>query len=261
MTRVPVGKNRGAHGLDPRLSAPEPTVLTGELRRTAEQIVARYPNKRSAALPLLFLVQSKEGYVTEQGMREIADILGLTPADVLSTASFYTMLKKRPQGEYLVSVCRNISCTHLGARRIIAELEEHLGIEAGETTPDGKITLEAAECLATCDGAPSLQVNYEDFYRVDQEQATLLVEKLRRGDTLYSSRGERVRTSKEIAYETATTGLRGGSAGEHVLDTFGGESMLGQEAPGFRPKELGGRGDREGLDPRALGEREADANE
>ena len=256
MTSVPVGGNAGAHGLDPQIRAPEPTVLTGDLRRVAEEIVARYPNKRSAALPLLFLVQSKEGFVTEQGMREIADILGLTPADVLSTASFYTMLKKRAQGEYLVSVCRNISCTHLGARRIIAELEEHLGIEAGETTADGKITLEVAECLATCDGAPSLQVNYEDFYRVDEEQASLLVEKLRRGDTVYSTRGERVRTSKEIAYETATTGLHGGSAGEHVLDTFGGESMLGQEAPGFRPKEPGGRGDRMGLDERPWGESE-----
>ena len=251
-----IGRERGAHDLDPQVNPVEPSVLTGDLRRVAERIVARYPNKRSAALPLLFLVQSKEGHVTEHGMREIADILGLTPADVLSTASFYTMLKKRPQGEYLISVCRNISCTHLGARKIIAELEQHLGIEAGETTSDGKITLEAAECLATCDGAPSLQVNYEDFYRVDAEQATLLVEKLRRGDTVYSSRGEAVRTSKEIAYETATTGLRAGSAGEHVLDTFGGESMLGQEAPGFRPKEPGGRGDRVGLDQPPFGESE-----
>ena len=245
---------RGAHDLDPKERSTEPTVLTGELRRVAEAIVARYPNSRSAALPLLFLVQSKEGYVTEQGMREVADILGLTPADVLSTGSFYTMLKKRPQGEYLISVCRNISCTHLGARKILAKLEEHLGIEAGETTADGKITLEAAECLATCDGAPSLQVNYEDFYRVDSEQAVLLAEKLRRGDDVWSSRGQHVRKSKEIAYETATTGLRAGSAGERVHDTFGGEAMLGQEPPAFRPKEPGGRGDRVGLDDPPVGE-------
>ena len=250
MTRV----RRGAHDLDPQVGAPQPTVLVGELRREAEAIVARYPNSRSATLPLLFLVQSKEGYVTEQGMREVADILGLTPADVLSTGSFYTMLKKRPQGDYLISVCRNISCTHLGARKIIAALQEHLGIEAGETTADGKVTLEAAECLATCDGAPSIQVNYEDFYRVDAEQAVLLAEKLRRDDPVWSSRGQHVRTSKEIAHETATTGLRSGSAGDRVHDTFGGESMLGQEAPGFRPKEPGGKGDRIGLDEPPAGE-------
>ena len=242
MTRVPV---HGPRGFGPPEAAPgrhEPTVLVGELRQTAEAIVARYPNSRSAALPLLFLVQSKDGYVTEEGMRDIADILGLTPADVLSTASFYTMLKKRPQGEYLISVCRNISCTHLGARKIIAELEEHLGIQAGETTSDGKITLEAAECLATCDGAPSMQVNYEDFYRVSPEQVILLVEKLRRGDTVFSSRDQIVRTSKEIARETATAGLRSpGTAGDQVEDTFGGESMKGESGPGFRPKEPGGR--------------------
>jgi NADH-quinone oxidoreductase subunit E len=242
MTRIPI---HGTPGFRPPDAAPgphEPTVLVGELRQTAEAIVARYPNSRSAALPLLFLVQSKEGYVTEEGMRDIADILGLTPADVLSTASFYTMLKKRPQGEYLISVCRNISCTHLGARKIIAELEEHLGIQAGETTSDGKITLEAAECLATCDGAPSMQINYEDFYRIDPEQVVMLVEKLRRGDPVFSTRREIVRTSKEIARETATAGLRSpGTAGDQVQDTFGGESMKGEEGPGFRPKELGGR--------------------
>ena len=236
------GARVGAHGLNPEMRSVDPTVLTGDLRRVAEEIVARYPNPRSAALPLLFLVQSKEGYVTEQGMREVADILGLTPADVLSTGSFYTMLKKRPQGDYLVSVCRNISCTHLGGRKIIAELEDHLGIEAGETTSDGKVTLEAAECLATCDGAPSLQINYEDFYRVDTEQVLLLVERLRRGEEVHSSRGQRVRTSKQIALETATVGLRSGGAGEQVQETFGGESMLGHEGPGFRPKEAGGRG-------------------
>lgn len=242
MTRVPV---HGKHydGSPEAIRAPhEPAVLVGELRQTAEAIVARYPNSRSAALPLLFLVQSKEGYVTEDGMRDVADILGLTPAEVLSTGSFYTMLKKRPQGDYLISVCRNISCTHLGARKIIAELEQHLGIETGETTPDGKITLEAAECLATCDGAPSMQVNYEDFYEIDAEQVVVVAEKLRRGDPVLSTRGQTVRTSKEIALETATAGLRSpGTAGDQVESTFGGESTLGDAGPGFRPKEPGGQ--------------------
>ena len=240
MTREGNGYAPGSQRLKAQRRPPEFKLLTGDLRRTAEAIVARYPNSRSACLPLLFLVQSVEGYVSEQGMREIGDILGLTPADVLSTASFYTMIKKRPQGEYLVSVCRNISCTHLGARKLIRELEEHLGIETGETTADGKITLEAAECLATCDGAPAIQVNYEDFYRVSPEDAVMICEKLRRGDEVRSVRGERVRTHKEVAFETATTGLRSpGTAGDSVQPTFGGESMRAQSGPGFRPKEPG----------------------
>lgn len=241
MSTTSFGGTRGARHIDPAVGAHEARVLTGDLRRTAEAIVARYPNSRSAALPLLFLVQSVEGYVTEQGMREVADILGLTPAEILATGSFYTMLKKNPQGEHLVSVCRNISCTHMGSRRVLAELEEHLGIEAGQTTPDGRITLESAECLATCDGAPSIQINYEDFYKVAPDVAVQLVEKLRRGDEVRSVRGEPVKTAKEISYETATVGLRSpGTAGDHVQDTFGGESMLGHEGPGFRPKEPGG---------------------
>src|SRR3712207_272090 len=130
--------------------APESRVLSPELRAEAEAIAAKYPNSRSALLPLLFLVQSVEGHVTDAGMREVAEILDLEPAQVLSSGSFYTMLKKRPQGEYLVSVCRNISCTHLGARKVVRALEERLGVEAGGTTDDGKFSLEAAECLATC---------------------------------------------------------------------------------------------------------------
>lgn len=184
------------------------TVMSEAVRRDADAILAKYPEPRSAALPLLFLVQSVEGYVSEAGMREVADILGITPAQVLATASFYTMLKKRPQGDYLISVCRNISCTHLGARKLIADLEERLGISAGETTADGKFTIEAAECLATCDGAPSIQVNYEDFYRVTPEELRLIVEKLGRDEEITSTRGEPVRTVREVSYETAMAGVR-----------------------------------------------------
>ena len=212
VTPTSMGGHRGAKHIDPLTGGHEPRVLTGEMRQTAEAIVAKYPNSRSAALPLLFLVQSIEGHVTEQGMREVADILGLTPAEILATGSFYTMLKKNPQGEYLVSVCRNISCTHLGARKVLAELENHLGIEAGETTSDGKITLESAECLATCDGAPSLQINYEDFYSVAPDVAVQLVEKLRRGDEVRSVRGEPVKTAKEISLRDCN----GRSAGRPV---------------------------------------------
>jgi NADH-quinone oxidoreductase subunit E len=219
-------------------------VLSEELRREAEAIMARYPNSRSATLPLLFLVQSVEGYVSEDGMREVAELLGLTPAQVLAAGSFYTMLKKKPQGKYLVSVCRNITCTHLGARRVIAALAERLGIEPGGTTSDGVFSLEAAECLATCDGAPSLQINYEDFYNVTPDDAVALIDELAAGREVKSTRGAVVATAKEIAHETATTGLRvPGSAGEQSARTIGGESPRADTAPGFRPKVRGEGGE------------------
>lgn len=224
-----------------RREATTPQVLVGEVRETAQKIVDKYPNSRSATLPLLFLVQSVEGHVTEQGMREVADMLGLTSAQVLSSGSFYTMLKKRPQGEYLISVCRNISCTHRGSRAVVQAFEDRLGISAGETTPDGKFTLETAECLATCDGAPAMQVNYEDFYNVNPSDAAEIVDSLERGAELTSSRGERVKTHREISLETATVGLRSpGTAGDHTARTLGGETVRPDTSPGTRPPELGG---------------------
>ncbi len=218
------------------------SVLSEEQRQQADAIVAKYPNKRSALLPLVFLVQSVEGRVTDEGMREVADILGLTPAQVLSSTSFYSMFKRNAQGEYLISVCRNIACTHLGGRKIAAALEEHLGIETGQTTPDGKFTLETAECLATCDGAPSIQINYEDFYGVTPETATELVDKVARGEEVRSVRDQVVRTSKEISRETACAGLLLPQSGEmEDMRTVGGETPRVDIAPGHRPPEKGHR--------------------
>jgi NADH-quinone oxidoreductase subunit E len=217
-------------------------VFGEEMRSDIEGIVGKYPNSRSATLPLLFLVQAVEGYVSEDGMKDVADILGLTSAQVLATASFYTMLKKRPQGDYLISVCRNISCTHLGSRKVIAAFEERLGIDVGETTTDGRFSLEAAECLATCDGAPSLQVNYEDFYRVSPDDARDLVDKLEAGQELRSVRGEPVKTAKEIAREIALAGRRIAEAGVEEARTIGGESPRADTAPGTRPKIEGEAG-------------------
>jgi NADH-quinone oxidoreductase subunit E len=223
-------------------------VLTDERLRDAERIIAKYPNKRSAILPLLFLTQSIEGYVSEQGMREVAALLELTPAQVLATASFYTMLKKRPQGEYLISVCRNISCTHRGARKIIDAFEERLGVEAGQTTPDGKFELETAECLATCDGAPSIQVNYEDFYDLTPVKAAALVDRLSAGQEVRSARGQRVQTSSAISREVAMTGV---GLPDLPADarTVAGEVPAADMAPSTRPKAPGDVGaEREPLD-------------
>ena len=214
-------------------------VLDDGARAVADKIVAKYPNKRSAALPLLFLVQSIEGYVTERGMKEVGEILGLTSAEVLATSSFYTMLKKRPQGEYLISMCRNLSCTHNGAREVIEAIEDDLGIATGETTADGKFTLEAAECLATCDGAPSMQVNYEDFYRVTPESASRILGDLASGKEVKSVAGEVVKSAPEIARETAITGLFEPAADMEGARLVGGESPPMDMAPGHRPKVEG----------------------
>lgn len=208
-----------------------------EQRHTAEAIIAKYPNSRSAVLPLLFFVQSIKGHVTEDGMRAVAAMLDITPAQVLAASSFYTMLRRRPQGKYLISVCRNISCTHMGAHKVIDALSDRLGVAPGSCTADGKFELETAECLATCDGAPSMQINYEDFYVVTASSAVELVDKLERGEEVRSERGEEVRSSKEISFEIATAGARlPGSAGEQTARTVGGEFPRSDMAPGTRPK-------------------------
>jgi NADH-quinone oxidoreductase subunit E len=244
-----VTSNGQTHLIGPSLRINRPRELTvlASVKPEVDEIVAKYPNSRSATLPLLFLAQSVEGYVTEDGMRDVASVLGITPAEVLAVASFYTMFKKTPQGDYLISVCRNISCTHRGGRKVLGALEDRLGISAGQMTEDGKFSLEAAECLGTCDGAPALQINYEDFYNVSPDDAVGFVDSIERGDAVTSVAGEPVRTAKEIARETALAGtasargLSGGTehAGE-MLTTVGGESPV--SAPSERPRELGNEG-------------------
>lgn len=212
-------------------------VLVGEHFDVARDIVSKYPNSRSAVLPLLFLVQSIEGHVTDHGMREVAALLDLTPAEVLASGSFYTMLKKRPSGEYLISVCRNVSCAHRGSHKVINALGERLGVQPGGVTPDGKFEFETAECLATCDGAPSLQINYEDFYDVTPMDAVELVDKIERGETVTSVRGEPVKTQREVSYETAVAGARlPGTAGDLTARTVGGESPREDMKVTDRPK-------------------------
>src|SRR6187549_1965757 len=130
--------------------------FSAETRERAQQIIDRYPvgRSRSALLPLLHLVQSEDGYVTPQGVAFCAEVLGITKAEVGAVATFYTMYKRRPTGDWLVSVCTNTMCGVLGGDAAYKALVDHLGVEHDETTADGKITLEHAECLAACDYAP-----------------------------------------------------------------------------------------------------------
>ena len=177
--------------------------LTDETRVAAREIVARYPRPRSALLPLLHLVQSEEGYVTPAGVRFCADELGLTKAEVGAVATFYTMYKRRPTGEFLVSVCTNTLCDVLGGQEIYETLSEQLGVGHDQTTADGRITLEHAECLAACDYAPVVTVNYEFFDQQTTDSATGLVEELRAGRRPLPTRGAPLCTFTEISRQLA----------------------------------------------------------
>jgi NADH-quinone oxidoreductase subunit E len=147
----------------------------------AREIMARFPRVRSALIPLVHLVQEQDGYVTEDGMEHVAELLGVTPAEVYGTASFYEMFKFEPVGRYCVNICTNISCQLLGAWELLEHAEEQLGVKAGGTTGDGVFTLEDVECIAACTEAPALQVNYRYRYKVTPAAFDELVADLRAG--------------------------------------------------------------------------------
>jgi NADH-quinone oxidoreductase subunit E len=155
--------------------------LNAENTITAREVIARYPRPKSALIPLLHLAQEQDGYVAEDAMEHIAELLGITPAEVLGTCSFYEMFKREPVGEYLVNVCTNISCMLLGGEELLHHVEGKLGIKSGSTTPDGTFTIEDVECIAACTEAPCLQVNYRYFYKVTPDAADALLEDLRQG--------------------------------------------------------------------------------
>lgn len=186
------------------------TVDWNDLARTAREIVARYPQgrARSALLPLLHLVQSAQGYVSSRGVEFCAEILGLTKAEVGGVVTFYTMFKRHPTGEYLVSVCTNTMCAVLGGQQAFEALSEHLGVEHDGTTnpPAGGgpvITLEHAECLAACDYAPVMTVNYEFFDQIDEDSALDLVKRLQAGERPQPTRGAPLCSFAEISRQLA----------------------------------------------------------
>jgi NADH-quinone oxidoreductase subunit E len=179
--------------------------LSEETRAAAAEIIARYPDgrSRSALLPMLHLVQAEQGYVTPEGIAFCAETLGLTKAEVGAVATFYTMYKRRPTGEYLVSVCTNLSCQILGGEDVFTTLSNKLGVHHNETTADGSITLEHAECLAACDFAPVLTVNYEFFDNVTPDSAEELIDALGRGERPLPTRGAPLCSFKEISRQLA----------------------------------------------------------
>jgi NADH-quinone oxidoreductase subunit E len=194
---------------------PYPADVLESLHADAAQVVARYPQARSALLPLLHLVQSVDGYVTGRGIDFCAEVLDLTTAEVSGVATFYTQYKRHPNGEYTVGVCTNTLCAIMGGDQIWDEVSEHLGVGHDETTPDGKITLERVECNAACDYAPVVMANWEFFDNQTPESTKQLVDDLRAGKQVRPSRGaSRVCTFTQVSRVLA--GFHDGLADEGV---------------------------------------------
>ena len=155
-------------------------VFTAEMLEQAEAIKARYPDGRSAMLPLLYMAQSVEGHVSREGMQEIAGILDLTTSQVEAVATFYTMFHTEPVGKYHLELCTNVSCSLCGSESLLRTIEKELGVRAGETTGDGLFTLSEAECLATCGMGPAMQVGDTIHENLTPEKVVELIAELRR---------------------------------------------------------------------------------
>lgn len=198
-----------------RMAAPSTvdiSVFGPDIVAMAQEIIARYPQSRSALLPMLHLVQSVEGYVSKAGAEFCATQLNLATAEVSAVVTFYTMYKRKPCGEHLVSVCTNTMCAMLGGDAIYAKLREQLGEPkkplghedtAGTPGEPGSITVEHAECLAACDFGPVLQVNYEFYDKQTPESATALVDALRRGEKPAPTRGAPLTDFRAVSLELA----------------------------------------------------------
>jgi NADH-quinone oxidoreductase subunit E len=193
------------------------------LEADAKAIIGRYPRPRSALLPLLHLVQSAEGHVTEDGIEFCAEQLGISPAQVTGVATFYTQYKHAPVGEYHVGVCINTLCAIMGGDQIWNELSEHAGVGHDEATADGKVSLERIECNAACDFAPVMMVNWEFFDNVTPESATEIVDQIRAGQPVHPTRGAQLGTWKQA--ERVLAGFPDAKADEGVAAV--GPSLLG----------------------------------
>ncbi len=155
--------------------------FTEDNRARAEALVGLYPQPRSALIPLCHLAQSQDGWLCAEAMEEIAELCGVTPADVYGTATFYDMLHTEPVGRHVISICTNIACLLAGAYELVEHAEERLGIRCGQTTEDGEFTLEEAECLAGCDAAPCVQVNHRFVEAADGASFDALIADLPTG--------------------------------------------------------------------------------
>jgi NADH-quinone oxidoreductase subunit E len=191
------------------------TINSGLNLDVMNSIVARYPRKRSAIMPLLHYVQSVSGYVTNEGIETISDVLEIETAEVSAVATFYTQYKRKPTGEYHIGVCTNTLCAIMGGDAILESLKEHLGLENDGVTADGKVSIEHIECNAACDYAPVVMANWEFYDNQTVESAKALVDGARAGNPPAPTRGpSRLVTFKEASAVLA--GLDDGLAHEGV---------------------------------------------
>ncbi|MHB8832253.1 MAG: NADH-quinone oxidoreductase subunit NuoE [Desulfobacteria bacterium] len=147
-------------------------------RAEFERLLTRYPDRKAAILPALHLAQKEFGYISDEAIVYLAGLVGASPAEIEGVASFYTMYNRKPVGKYHVQICRNISCSLLGAEHLIEHVSRKLGVRPGETTPDGKFTLEKVECLGSCGTAPVMQVNDEYHENLTVESIDRILDKL-----------------------------------------------------------------------------------
>ncbi len=153
-----------------------------EARAVLDRVIEKYPVKRSALIPALWLAQEQAGFITSAAMRRVAEIFEVSPMEVWGVVSFYTMLKTQPIGEYHVQVCNNLSCALMGAGKLLQEVENRLGCRVGETRTDGKFSIEAVECLGACGGAPCVQINEDYFERITIEVMDDIFSALEKGE-------------------------------------------------------------------------------
>jgi NADH-quinone oxidoreductase subunit E len=156
-------------------------MISDETKKRFNELVKRYPEKRSGLIPILHEVQAEAGYLSPEAIEWVAGYFGLSAADVMSVASFYDMFNLEPVGKHMIYVCHNLTCALLGAERLVRHLEDNLGVRMGETTPDGLVSLKRMECLASCGSAPAIQIDGIYYERMTTQRLDELLEKLRDG--------------------------------------------------------------------------------
>jgi NADH-quinone oxidoreductase subunit E len=157
----------------------QPFRVSDAARAEMEQALTRYPNKRSAVLPVLWILQKEHGWLPPDALRFAASFLELDEPEVFGVATFYTMFNLQPVGKYHLQVCMTLSCSLMGADRLFRHLEKRLGVGHGETTADGRFTLRRVECLAACGGGPCMQVNFDFHENLDEASVDRLLETLK----------------------------------------------------------------------------------
>ena len=223
--------------------------ITEETIAELRELAGRYPQARSALLPMLHLVQSVDGRVSPRGIEACADVLGISTAQVTGVATFYTMYKRRPAGKHHIGVCTTALCAVMGGDILIEVVEDRLGIGEGETTADGLFSLERVECNAACDFAPVMMVNWEFMDNMSPESATRLLDDLAAGVPVHSTRGAELVGWRET--ERVLAGFPDGRADQGP--TAGPASLLGLDiahergwtAPSEGPERASTTGDEE----------------